>query len=237
MSKSLEGRVFAVTGAAGNLGAATASLLLERGARVLLLDRSAARPKQTFEAALARGQASLAELDLMDDAATREVVERERDRAGRFDGVVCTVGGYAARSVLDSGWADFEAMITVNLRSTVATTRAVLPALLAAKAGAIVHVASLAGLSGSAEHAAYSAAKAAVLRFTESTAAEVKSSGVRVNAVLPGTLDTPQNRSWMSDAAKASAIPLGDVAEVIGFLLSDAAASVTGVGLPVTGRQ
>jgi NAD(P)-dependent dehydrogenase (short-subunit alcohol dehydrogenase family) len=84
--------------------------------------------------------------------------------------------------------------------------------------------------------AAYAAAKSAVLRLTEALAAELKDAGVRANCILPGTIDTPQNRAAMPRADTAKWVTPGEIAEVVGFLLSDASAAVTGTAVPVTGR-
>jgi NAD(P)-dependent dehydrogenase (short-subunit alcohol dehydrogenase family) len=102
------------------------------------------------------------------------------------------------------------------------------------KRGAIAVVASTAALSGNAMVAAYSASKAAQLRLVESAAAEVKSAGISVAAVLPGTMDTPQNRSAMPDADRSRWVTLDEVADVIAFLLGPAGATMTGQALRVS---
>jgi NAD(P)-dependent dehydrogenase (short-subunit alcohol dehydrogenase family) len=191
-----------------------------------------------FHADIAAGKALPFGVDVTDEAAISRAVAEGVAEWGRFDGLVCTVGGYKGGvTTVDSSWADWQAMLDTNVKATVMCTRAALPPLIERSSGSIVHVASLAALAGAAGQAAYASAKAAVLRFTESVADEVKASGVRVNAVLPGTLDTPQNRSWMGPEQVASAIDPRAVAEAIAFLLSDAARAVTGAGLRVTGRQ
>ncbi|MBL8739837.1 MAG: SDR family NAD(P)-dependent oxidoreductase, partial [Myxococcales bacterium] len=186
---TIHGKVFAVTGAGGNLGLAVARLLLERGALVSLFDHDTHRVRQAFDSEVAAGTATVSALDLTDEAAVRAAVVLEHQRRGRFDGIVCTVGGYKAGSVSDTSWADWEWLLSLNVKATVACSRAALPPLLAQGSGSIVHVASLAALAGTSGQAAYSAAKAAVLRFSEALADEVKAAGVRVNAVLPGTMD------------------------------------------------
>jgi NAD(P)-dependent dehydrogenase (short-subunit alcohol dehydrogenase family) len=234
---SIQGKAYAVTGGSGNLGHATAALLLERGATLALFDHDARRSTEAFAKEIVAGLVSVTAVDLTDETAVSAAVQAERARRGRFDGIVCTVGGYKAAPIQETSWADWEAMLSINLKATVASSRAVLPVLLAQGGGSIVHVASLAALAGSSGQAAYSAAKAAVLRFSETLADEVKAAHVRVNAVLPGTMDTPQNRSWMSAADAAKAIDPRLVGEVIAFLLSDAAAAVTGAAVKVTGQQ
>jgi NAD(P)-dependent dehydrogenase (short-subunit alcohol dehydrogenase family) len=107
--------------------------------------------------------------------------------------------------------------------------------MLARGSGAIVTVASRAALAGDAGVAAYAASKAAALRLTESLAAEVKAYGVRVNCVLPGTLDTPANRAAMPDADRRLWVELDAVADVILFLLSPLSRAIHGAAIPVYG--
>ncbi|NUP08547.1 MAG: SDR family oxidoreductase [Polyangiaceae bacterium] len=233
----LDGRVIALTGASGNLGHATANALLERGASLLLLDRHPDRMREAWGPAIDAGRAQAFAVDLSDEASAVKALGDGIAKAGRFDGLVCTVGGYKFATTGETAWTDFAAMLDVNLKTTVACTRAALPALAARGGGAIVHVASLAALAGSTGHAAYSAAKAAVLRFTESVADDVKGQGIRVNAILPGTIDTPQNRAWMTKEQVDVAIDPAAIADVIAFLLSDDARAVTGASIKITGRQ
>jgi NAD(P)-dependent dehydrogenase (short-subunit alcohol dehydrogenase family) len=103
--------------------------------------------------------------------------------------------------------------------------------------GRIVHVAARAGLSGGANMAAYSASKSALIRLVESLSAELRHKGINVNCVLPGTLDTPQNRQEMPNADYSKWVPVEALADVIAFLASDAARAVTGAAIPVYGRS
>jgi NAD(P)-dependent dehydrogenase (short-subunit alcohol dehydrogenase family) len=233
----LEGRVLAVTGASGNLGSAIAAALLEAGAKVVLLDRDPARLSTMFGPSCAEGRASAHAADLGDERSARAALDAGAQALGGLHGLACTVGGYASVPAEQADLALFDQMLTVNLKTTVACTRAALPALLARGEGSIVHVASLAALRGGAGEAAYSAAKAAVLRYSEAVAEELKGRGVRVNAVLPGTIDTPQNRAWMSAEQAALAVDPRAIADAVLFLLSDAARAVTGAQLRITGRQ
>ncbi|MFO0550698.1 MAG: SDR family NAD(P)-dependent oxidoreductase [Polyangiaceae bacterium] len=231
-------RLVAITGASGNLGHATASLLLDGGASALLFDRSANHAAK-FKDAVDSGRGWFYAVDLTSEAETRAALADGVAKSGKkLEGLVCTVGGYRGGAPLEtSGWDDWDAMWSINVRTTVTCVRAALPMMLEHGRGSIVLVASLAGLSGGAGEAAYSACKAAVLRLTESLAAEVKGRGVRVNAIMPGTLDTPQNRAWMSPEQIATAIEPRAVGDVIAFLLSDASRAMTGAALKVSGRQ
>lgn len=230
-------RVAIVTGASGNVGAAVAGTFLDAGAKLVLLDRAHDKLVAHYGAQLSAGHLAFG-VDLSDEAQVRTVVDEVVAKLGRVDVLVNTVGGYLGGSpVADTDWAAFEKMLTLNLKVAHATTRAVLPRLVAQRAGKIVHVASLAGLAGSAGESAYAGAKAALLRMIESLAHEVKASGVQVNAVLPGTIDTPQNRAWMSPEAAALAIDPKAISDVIAFLSSDASRAVTGAAIKITGAQ
>jgi NAD(P)-dependent dehydrogenase (short-subunit alcohol dehydrogenase family) len=132
---------------------------------------------------------------------------------------------------------DWDLMLGLNARTVFNCTRAAVPHLLAAGGGAIVNVSARAALKGSARMGPYCASKAAVITLTETLAEELKDSGIRVNCVLPGTLDTPQNRAAMPDADFDRWVPLPALAEVILFLASPAARAVTGAALPVYGRS
>jgi NAD(P)-dependent dehydrogenase (short-subunit alcohol dehydrogenase family) len=223
----LSGRVFVVTGASGNLGGAVAAALAGAGARRVLLDR---RPH-----AVSGDDALHAALDLTDASAIAAALQGGIERFGRLDGLVATVGAYSGGpGAGEPGWQPFEAMLTANLKTAVAACQAVVPHL--TKGGRIVTVGARPGVSAGKGIAAYAASKGALLRLTESLADELKDRGITVNAVMPSTMDTPENRAAMPKADFGRWVPPQDVANVILFLLSDAARSVTGALIPVYGR-
>lgn len=231
----LSNKIAMVTGAVGNLGAAVASVLNAAGAKTVLIDRSQERLEQVFEP---RPERLLAGgVDLTSEDSVREVVAAALGRFGRLDALINTVGGFrGGKAVHNEDLSTWDMMMMVNLRTTVLMCRAVVPSMLENGAGSIVNVSAGAALTGPPGLAAYSASKAAVLRFTESLSAEVKAAGIRVNAVLPGTIDTPQNREAMPDADASKFVKPNAIADVIAFLVSDASRAVTGVSLPVFGR-
>lgn len=235
---ALADKVVIVTGAAGNLGQAVARAAQAAGARTVLVDQSAERLQQLYAAAGPDPNRMISGgVDLADEQSTRALAASARARFGRIDVLVNTVGGFrGGKSVHEDDLATWDLMMTMNLRTTLLVCRAVLPAMLEQGAGAIVNVGAGAALAAPAGLAAYSASKSAVLRLTESLAAEVKAKGVRVNAVLPSTIDTPQNRAAMPNADASKWVPPEAIADVIVFLASDAARAVTGVALPVFGR-
>jgi len=233
---ALAGKVAIITGAAGNLGQAIARACRDAGASTALVDRSADRLQKIYgDADAARMLAG--GVDLADEASVRALAAAVRARFGRIDVLVNTVGGFrGGKHVHEEALATWDLMMTTNLRTTLLACRAVIPAMLEQGSGAVVNVGAGAGLAGPAGLAAYSASKSAVLRLTESLSAEVKAKGLRVNAVLPSTIDTPQNRAAMPGADTSKWVSPDAIADVIVFLASDAARAVTGVALPVFGR-
>ncbi len=129
-------------------------------------------------------------------------------------------------------------MMGANLETVYRSLRALLPPMVAAKRGSIVVIGSRAAAdpASSARAAAYAASKAAVVALAQSVAAEVRDAGVRVNAVLPSTLDTPANRAAMPKADASRWVSLPSAAGVVAFLLSDDARDISGAAIPVYGR-
>lgn len=227
-----------VTGAAGNVGSAVARLLAERGARIAAVDAV----KEPLERMVARlpgpgRHLALSGHDLLDPAACTSIANRAEQAFGGIDGAVNTVGGFAMAPLGDSGPDLWDRMFEMNLKSALNLYRAIVPIMVAAGHGSLVAIGAAAALRAPGQMGAYAAAKGAVLRLTESLADELKADGVRVNAVLPGTIDTPQNRAAMPDADPSVWVKPTEVAEAILFLLSDAASGVTGALLPVGGRS
>jgi NAD(P)-dependent dehydrogenase (short-subunit alcohol dehydrogenase family) len=128
-------------------------------------------------------------------------------------------------------------MIDLNARSVFVACQAVIPTMVDQRSGKIINVAARSGLAGAARSAAYSAAKAAVIRLTESMAAELKNDGINVNCVVPGTIDTPRNRADMPKGDPSRWVTADSLAEVILFLASDAARDIHGAAIPVYGRS
>jgi NAD(P)-dependent dehydrogenase (short-subunit alcohol dehydrogenase family) len=128
-------------------------------------------------------------------------------------------------------------MLSLNARSAFVLSQAVIPHMLEQGSGKIVHTAAKSGLKGGAGNAAYGASKSAVVRLVESLAAELKHEGINVNCVLPGTIDTPQNRKSMPKADHSRWVPPEAIADVILFLASDLAWPVNGAAIPVYGQS
>ena len=126
-------------------------------------------------------------------------------------------------------------MLNLNTRTAFITSQRVIPHMIRQQTGKIVHLAARPGLEGKANMSAYSASKAAVIRLTESAAAELKNHNINVNCVIPGTIDTPQNRVAMPDADFGRWVTLESLTGVIAFLSSEAARDIHGAAIPIYG--
>lgn len=220
-----------ITGASGNLGRALAGAYEASGTTVVLVDRR----RDRLEAAHGPEGARLyVAADLTNPDAVEAAARAAMDRFGQID-ILCNIaGGFRmGPAVHETPDADFGFMFDINARSVIHTARAVVPRMLAAGRGKIVNVGAYGALKGSAGMAAYVASKSAVIRITESMAAELAGKGINVNCVLPTTIDTPDNRAAMPKADTSKWVAPGDLANVIVFLTSDAARALHGVALPV----
>jgi NAD(P)-dependent dehydrogenase (short-subunit alcohol dehydrogenase family) len=226
-------KMFIVTGAAGNVGAALTTLLTARGHRVAAMDRTAESLAAHFGANALVVPVPVA--DLSDPAVAQAAVAQAGAALGNIDGVAATVGTFAMAPTAESAPDLWERMLRINLYTVLNTFSAALPHLRAAGSGSLVAISAGAALRAGPGMAAYAASKSAVLRLVESMADEVKGERIRVNAVLPGTIDTPQNRAAMPDADPSRWVTPTQVAEVLAFLLSEASAGVTGAALGVPG--
>lgn len=236
---NLTERVVMVAGAAGRLGSAVARGFQAAGAQLVLADRAADRLPGLFpDLAESSHHMLCGELDAADPASVQQWVDAAIARFGRLDVLANTIGGYrAGKPTHETSLETWDFMMSLNARTAFLLSRTVLPPMLQHGAGRIIHTAARAGLAGTANHSAYNASKSAVIRLVESMAAEYKNHGITVNCVLPGTIDTPQNRADMPNADWTKWVPPAAIANAFVFLASDAASHITGAALPVYGRS
>jgi NAD(P)-dependent dehydrogenase (short-subunit alcohol dehydrogenase family) len=232
---SFDGKVVVVTGAAGNLGTAVVNAFNAAGANVALIDHKPGRLQTLFPTLANQPRYLLADgVDVNNLEALQRAAQQTVDRFGQIDVLVNTVGGYQGEvPVHELSPEQWDAMFTLNARSAFLVSRAVVPFMLARQSGKIVHTSARSGLRGSAKSAPYSAAKSAVIRLTESLSEELRKKGISVNCVLPGTIDTPQNRTSMPQADTSRWAQPEAVADVILFLASDEARALNGVAIPL----
>ena len=228
--------VVLVTGSAGNLGRAVALAFANAGAHLVLPDRGTGRLAEALPEL--KGDHVFADnVDLTDEAAVQRIVEVALRRFDRIDVLVTPGGGWLpGKPTHETSLDDWYALFDRNFRTVLVPSRAVVPPMLARGYGKIIHVgAAAASLQGGANKSAHSAAKSAVLRLTESMADELKYSGININCILPGVIDTTQNRADMPDADTSDWVPPEALADVILFLASPAARAIHGAAIPVVG--
>lgn len=254
MTPTLKDKSIIVTGAGSGIGLATAQILAREGAALLLVDlkaESAEAAAQAITAAGGRARAFVA--DVGKEADVIAYVEAARTHFGRIDGFFANAGiGGKIGPLVDLTAEQFRAVIEVNLTGAFLGLRHVLPVMIARGSGSIVVTGSVASARGLPFTAAYNASKHGVLGLVRSAAVEVGGQGVRVNAVLPGMVDTPMlhttARTVAADRDSAEVVkamakvsPIGrpaqpaEIGEAVAFLLSDRASYIHGVGLPVDG--
>lgn len=242
----LKDKVAVITGGAGinGLGFATARMMAEQGAKVVILDLAAADP-QGAAARLGEGHLGLV-ANVTDKASCEAAAAAVQARYGRIDILVNNAGVTQPAKFLDITGADYDRILDVSLRGTLYASQAVLPAMVAQKSGAIVCISSVSAQRGGGilggPH--YSAAKAGVLGLARAMAREYGGSNIRVNCVTPGLIATDINKGKIPDDKRQGildGIPLArigepaDVAGCVVFLASDLAKYCTGVTLDVNG--
>lgn len=235
---SFAGKVVVVAGGTGGLGDAVSRAFLEEDAKVVVTYRREEELAGLQQAAGAKAAALEGfVVDVTDEAATSEFIGGVLSRHGTVDVLVNTVGGYAGGvNLWELDTKVFDSMLSLNLRSGYALSRAVLPAMLRQKGGSILNVAAKAAFDHGAGASAYAASKAAAVAMMDSLAADVKGTGVRINSILPSIIDTATNREAMPSADFSTWPKPEEIAQVILFLCSDKAAVVHGAALPVYGN-
>jgi 3-oxoacyl-[acyl-carrier protein] reductase len=240
----LEGKIVLVTGASRGIGKAIADMLGAQGATVIgtaTSDAGAAAISQRFAEQGVQGEGMC--LDVADDESVEQVVKAIADKYGAVTVLVNNAGITRDNLLMRMKPEDWNSVVDTNLTSVYRVAKACLRAMMKARTGRIINIASVVGASGNAGQTNYAAAKAGMFGFTKSLAQEVGSRGITVNAVAPGFIDTDMTRELPEQQREAllAAIPLArlgqpeEIASVVAFLASDAAAYVTGETIHVNG--
>jgi 2-keto-3-deoxy-L-fuconate dehydrogenase len=234
-----EGKTAFVTGAGSGIGEAVARALHRDGARVTLADISLERV-QSLAGELGEDRAVAQALDVREEGQVRQAIP------GDLDVLINIAGIGSTTTAPETSLEIWEDVFAVNARGTFLTCKHAIPSMVDRGGGCIVNMASIAGLVGLPNRAAYCASKGAVIAFTRALAVDHVAAGVRVNAVCPGTVDSPWVQRLVADAGESldalrARQPMGrlgrpeEIAEAVLYLASDASAFVTGTVLTIDG--
>ena len=236
--KLLEGKAAIITGGTGGLGKAVMAEFLSQGVSVLstyLHEKELEECRNLvdeFGDKVAFGKA-----DVTRASDVTEVTRLAFEKFSRIDILVNVVGGFTQSPLAETDEETWDRMMQMNLKSAFLCSKSVIPHMMRQGRGSIVNIASRPALKGSPGLSAYGASKAGVLNLTQSLAEELKEHNINVNAIIPGTMDTPGNRKSMPGADFAKWVQPRDVARVIAFLSSDDARAVSGAAIPVFGKS
>jgi len=237
MREGLYGKVVLITGATGGLGSAVTREFARTPTSLVLTARSQEKLERLVaEAGLSSARTLIVPADVTQADAVEHLANEVRTHYGGIDVLLNTAGGWrGGKPVWEAPLEEWDFMLALNLHSAFFLSRAVLPHMLEAGWGRIVHVSSKAAVAPRAKRAAYAVSKMGLITLTEIIAAEVKGTGVTANVILPSVIDTPANRASMPKADPSKWVPPERIAATMQFLCSDAAESINGARVPVYG--
>lgn len=236
---NFESRIVIITGGTGALGGVVTQAFLQRGARVITTYHSP-HSLTELQAALGEEKSRLTGMstNVTQEAGMQMLVAETLKNFGRIDVLVNLVGGYMGGvNLVETSEADWDRMLTLNLKSTFLSCKAVLPQMLKQNYGRIVNTSSRGAVEVGPGAAAYSVAKAGVLTLTQSLAQEVKQHNITANVVLPGLIDTPQNRQNIPGADYAKWVSPESIAHLMLYLASEVAGAINGAVVPIYGKS
>ena len=230
-------KVILITGPAGNLGSSVVQKYQADGARMLLVDHHPDRLSSLYpQLAENPDHLLITGVDLRDHLQVDSAIQLGIKTLGQIDCLIHTAGGFQmgeqVHKISPDSW---DHLMELNLKTLLNISRSVVPHMLDQKHGKVITIGARPALAGKAQMGAYSVAKAGVVRLTETMAAELKTQGINVNCILPGTIDTPQNRQAMPKADQSRWVTPESLAEVVYFLCSQGAKDIHGALIPVYG--
>jgi NAD(P)-dependent dehydrogenase (short-subunit alcohol dehydrogenase family) len=239
----LQNKVAVVTGGASGIGRAIAAAYVREGARVALVDIDEAKGKQAAAEISTKGEAISVRTDVTDSASVNQMAAEVDRRFGRIDILVNNVGVRITKPFLEHTDADWNIMIATNLTGPFFCARAVTPFMIRGGSGRIINTASIASFVGRPNRVAYVSAKSGLLGMTRALAIDLGGSGITVNAIAPGSINSPMNASQAADADHdwGKETPVGrwgtpeDIANAALFLALDESSYITGAELKVDG--
>jgi len=233
----LQDKTILITGATGALGSVVAREFAQTQAYLALTGRSEEKLERlATETGLPAERIFTVAADVTQADGVENLVATVTARFGQVAVLLNNAGGWSGgKSVGETAVEDWDHMLALNLRSAFLLSRAVLPGMIKAGWGRIVHVSSKTAVEPRAKQAAYAASKMGLITLTEVIAAEVKDSGVTANVILPSIIDTPDNRKFIPKADPAKWVPPERIAATMRFLCSDDAASINGARIPIYG--
>ncbi|MFC9997093.1 glucose 1-dehydrogenase [Nocardia sp. NPDC127526] len=235
----LTGKVALITGAARGQGAAEARLFVDRGAKVIITDVLEPEGKELAESL--GDAARFVRHDVTDTESWAAAVDTAVSTYGKLDVLVNNAAIYTMKSLMDTDSEELERILKVNLVGAFNGIKAAVPAMIAAGGGAIVNISSQSGLEGLMNHSAYGSSKWGLRGLSKVAALELGLSRIRVNSVYPGPIATPMVPYLTTGPGSFPTLPLErtglpeEVAELVAFLASDAAAYITGAEVAVDG--
>jgi NAD(P)-dependent dehydrogenase (short-subunit alcohol dehydrogenase family) len=225
-----------ITGGTGGLGGAVTAAFLQAGATVVVTYRNEKEFDILTASANAPGNLHGIKTNVLEEASVKAMVQ-QAERFGRLDVLVNLVGGFLGGvPIAEMSLEQWDKMIDLNLKTAFLCCKHVLPVMMKQRAGRIINIGSTGGLHGGEGISAYAAAKAALINFTQSLAAEGKRHNITANVVTPGTIDTPANRQAMPQANFAEWVTPEALSQVILFLASEESTAINGATIPVFGK-
>ena len=236
--KRLEGKAAIIIGGTGGLGKDVMTEFLSQGASVLSTYLHERELEECGDLVDEFGErVAFCKSDVTKASDVSDTALKAAQKFSRIDILVNIVGGFSQSHITETDEEAWDRMMQMNLKSAFLCSKHVIPHMMKQGRGSIVNIASRPALKGSPGLSAYGASKAGVLNLTQSLAEELKEHNINVNAIIPGTMDTPGNRKSMPDADFSKWVPTRDVAKVIAFLCSDDARVVSGAAIPVYGKS